>query len=86
MKNKVTAGTIARTVALAVTLLNTILTAAGKNPLPFSDTDVYSAVTDAATVVTAIIAWWKNNSFSKEAIKADEYMNELKSRTESDFE
>ena len=86
MKNKVTAGTIARTVALAVTLLNTILTAAGKNPLPFSDTDVYSAVTAAATVVTAIIAWWKNNSFSKEAIKADEYMNELRSGTESDFE
>ena len=86
MKNKVTAGTIARTVALAVTLLNTILTAAGKNPLPFSDTDVYSAVTAAATVVTAIIAWWKNNSFSKEAIKADEYMYELRSGTESDFE
>ena len=85
MKNKVTAGTIARTVALAVTLLNTILTAAGKNPLPFSDTDVYSGVTAAATVVTAIIAWWKNNSFSKEAIKADEYMNELRSGTESDF-
>ena len=86
MKNKVTAGTIARTAALALTLLNTILTAAGKNPLPFSDTDVYSAVTAAATVVTAIIAWWKNNSFSKEAMKADEYMNELRSGTESDFE
>ena len=84
MAKKVTAGTIARTAALAVTLLNTILTAAGKNPMPFSDTDVYSAVTAAATVITAIIAWWKNNSFSKEAIKADEYMNELKNR-EVDF-
>ncbi len=85
MDKRATAGTIARTAALAVTLLNTILTAAGKNPLPFSDTDAYSAVTTAATAIAAVIAWWKNNSFSKEAIKADEYMNELKNR-EVDFE
>ena len=85
MKTNISAGTIARTVALAVTLLNTILTAAGKNPLPFSDTEVYSAVTTAATVVTAIIAWWHNNSFSKEAIQADKYMDKLKNGKESDF-
>ena len=85
MAKKVTAGTIARTAALVLTLLNTILTAAGKNPLPFSDTDAYSVVTAAATAIAAVIAWWKNNSFSKEAIKADEYMNELKNR-EVDFE
>ena len=84
MKNKVTAGTIARTVALAVTLLNTILTAAGKNPLPFSDTDIYSAVSTAATAVTAVIAWWKNNSFTENAKKADKYMQELNNE-ESDF-
>ena len=83
-KEKVSIGTIARTIALAVTLLNTILTAAGKNPLPFSDTDVYSAVSTAATVVTAIIAWWKNNSFTENAKKADKYMQELNNE-ESDF-
>ena len=83
-KEKVSIGTIARTIALAVTLLNTILTAAGKNPLPFSDTDVYSAVSTAATVVTAIIAWWKNNSFTENAKKADRYMLELNNE-ESDF-
>ena len=86
MTTRISAGTIARTAALAVALLNTILTAAGKNPLPFSDTEVYSAVTTAATAVTAIIAWWHNNSFSKEAIQADEYMDNLKSGSkESDF-
>ena len=67
-----------------MTLLNTILTAAGKNPLPFSDSDVCSAVSTAATVVTAIIAWWKNNSFTENAKKADKYMQELNNE-ESDF-
>ena len=34
---KVNAGTIARTAVLAVSLLNVLLNAFGKNPLPFSD-------------------------------------------------
>ena len=80
MENKVTAGTIARTAALALTLMNTILTAAGKNPLPFSDTDAYSAVTTVATAVTAIIAWWKNNSFTQAAIEGDIVMKQLKAK------
>ena len=84
MNTNFSTGTIARTAALAVTLLNMILTAAGKNPLPFSDTDAYSAVSTAATAVTAVIAWWKNNSFTENAKKADKYMQELNNE-ESDF-
>ena len=38
---KVTAGTIARTAVLAVSLLNVLLNAFGKNPLPFSDDEVF---------------------------------------------
>lgn len=86
MNTNVSTGTIARTAALAVTLLNMILTAAGKNPLPFSDSDVYLAVTTVAAIAASVIAWWKNNSFTKEAIEADEYMNELKNKNkEVDF-
>ena len=86
MNTNVSTGTIARTAALAVTLLNMILTAAGKNPLPFSDTDIYSAVSTAATAAASLVAWWRNNSFTKEAIKADEYMNEMKNKNkEVDF-
>ena len=66
---KVTAGTIARTVVLAVSLLNVLLNAFGKNPLPFSDDEVYTAV---STVAASLAAWWKNNSFTKAALKADE--------------
>ena len=75
MNTNVSTGTIARTAALAVTLLNMILTAAGKNPLPFSDTDVYLAVTTVAAIVASVIAWWKNNSFTKAARYGDVAMN-----------
>lgn len=51
---KVTAGTIARTAVLAVSLLNVLLNAFGKNPLPFSDDEVYTAV---STVVAVAASW-----------------------------
>lgn len=75
---KVSSGTIARTVVLLFALTNQLLTAAGKNPLPFSEEEVYQAGTAVITAITAVIAWWKNNSFSKEAVQADAYMKALK--------
>jgi SPP1 family holin len=74
---KISSGTIARTVALVIALLNQVLTALGYNPLPWSDNEIYEAVTVLATVATSIIAWWKNNSFTKNAIKADNHMKYL---------
>ena len=69
---KVTAGTIARTAVLAVSLLNLVLTSFGKNPLPFSDDEVYTAVSTVVAVAASLAAWWKNNSFTRAALKADE--------------
>ena len=77
MKN-ISKETIVRTVVLIVTLANTILTALGLNPLPFSETDIYQAISTICTAAASLWAWWKNNSFTKAAIKADEYMHELK--------
>ena len=77
-KLKVSPATIARTVVLVTALANTLLTAAGKNPLPWSDNEVYNGVSAAVTVGASIVAWWKNNSFTKEAIQADNYLGELR--------
>lgn len=77
-ENKISVGTIARTVALAVTIANLVLNNIGKNPLPFSDTEVYTWVSDVAAFISIIISWWKNNSFTPAAIKADKVKDELK--------
>lgn len=71
-------GTIIRTLVLLFAIINQLLTATGRNPLPFSEEEVYQALTAVITAVTSIVAWWKNNSFSEEAIKADEYKDHLK--------
>lgn len=71
---KVSKETIVRTVVLFVALLNTVLNACGKNPLPFSDDEVYTGVSAVVATVAAVWAWWKNNSFTAAAVKADEVL------------
>lgn len=70
--------TIIRTILLVIALVNQALTASGKNPLPFADETIYELLTILFTVGASAWAWWKNNSVTKEAIAADEFMRELK--------
>lgn len=67
-----------RTVVLAVALLNQILTAAGMNPLPFSEEGMYQFLSTVVTAGVSLWNWWKNNSFTAYAVKADEYLTALR--------
>ena len=71
---KVKADTLARTIFLALTLINLILNALGKVPLQLEESFIYEVCTLAAVLLASITAWWKNNSFTKAAIKADEVL------------
>lgn len=76
--NNVKVSTIVRTIVLFLTLVNSILTVSGINPLPFSEDELYEIVSGVATVAATIWAWWENNSFTKAAIKADEEYDRIK--------
>lgn len=78
MEHKVSPDTIARTIVLALALINQLLINTGKTPIPIMEDDVYQLVSIIFTIVTAVIAWWYNNSFTKHAIRADKYMDALK--------
>lgn len=71
-------GTIIRTACLVLAIINNALAIAGKSPLPIDDAMLTEVISFTFTVVTSVVAWWKNNSFSREAIKADDYMRALK--------
>lgn len=77
MKN-VKVDTIVRTIVLVIALANQILAIAGKDAFPVTEDQVYQGVTLIATVGASVWAWWKNNSFTKQAIKADETLAKLK--------
>lgn len=77
LKN-VTAGTVARTVVLALALINQLLSATGHAVLPIEDAQIESLVSTAWTIIAAMAAWWKNNSVTDAAIKADKIKVDLK--------
>ena len=81
MNFNITAGTIARTAVLLLALTNQMLSAMGKSPLPIESTTVEQLVTAGITTIAALIAWWQNNSFTKEAIAADKEYDRLKAKS-----
>lgn len=70
--------TIVRLIVLLIALINQLLVAIGKSPLPFENETVTEFVSVLITVLAAVWAWWKNNSFTKAAIEADEIMKQKK--------
>ena len=75
---KISTATIVRTACLLLALANQMLSAMGKPIIPIESSTVEQLVTAGITTVTALIAWWHNNSFTKEAIQADNMMETLK--------
>ena len=77
-KINITKGTLIRTILLVLALINQILAVFGKSPIPIDDDTVTSLISTVWTVIASLIAWWKNNSFTDKAIKADKVLkNEL---------
>ena len=77
--NTVKIDTIARTIVLFIALANQVLAIAGKEIFPVTEDQVYQIVTLIVTVGASVWAWWKNNSFTQNAIEAENVLAQLKS-------
>ncbi len=75
---KTQTGTIVRTVCLTLALINQLLVAAGYKALPISDDQVNTVISTCITIGVSLWTWWKNNSFTKAAIKADQTLRDIK--------
>ena len=76
----ISAGTIARTACLLLALANQVLSALGKPVLPIESATVEQLVTAGITTVAALVAWWKNNSFTAAALEADKTFDRLQAQ------
>ena len=72
------ANALARTINLALALINQILTVAGYPVLPFQDEQITMIVATAWTLISSGIAWWKNNSFTQAAKAGDKVKKAVK--------
>ena len=76
----ISAGTVARTACLLLALTNQVLSALGKPVLPIESETVEQLVTAGITSIAALVAWWKNNSFTAAALEADKTFDRLKAQ------
>ena len=73
---KISAGTVARTIVLLLALVNQVLSMLGIPVLPIEDEAINTVVSTLWTVIAAVAAWWKNNSFTTAALEADQLLAE----------
>lgn len=71
-------GAIIRILVLAITTVNAILTAMGKNPIPFDENAFTECIAYIIQGVSAVWAWWKNSDMTQEAEEGTRLTHELK--------
>ena len=75
---KPSSGTIARLICLILTLVNQDLVMTGHSPLPFDLGEAEVWIATGLTAAASLWAYWKNNSWTKEAIEADDTLHLMK--------
>ena len=75
---KITKGTIVRTILLLMAVVNFTLERMGITIIPVSESGVLMLVETLLEIAVIVVGFWKNNSYTKNAIKADEFLKELK--------
>ena len=75
---KISKGTIVRTIMLAVVLINLVLKQVGIDVINVSESEVLTFVEALIEVAIIVVGFWKNNSYTKKAIRADEFLKTLR--------
>lgn len=75
---KISKSTIVRTILVFLVIINFILERMGIDVIPTDEHIVLMFVETVIEIAIIVVGFWKNNSFSKKAIKADEFLKELR--------
>lgn len=75
---KISKGTIVRTILLVVVIINLILKQFGFDLIEVDENQILEVIEIAIEIAVIIVNFWKNNSYTQNAIKADEFLRQLK--------
>ena len=64
-----------RLIMLVLSLVNLILGAFNIAPITCDENELYTVVSVIFAVITGVVTFWKNNSFTSAAQAADEYLH-----------
>ena len=75
---KISKSTIVRTILTLLVIINFILERMGIDVIPTDEYTILMFVETGIEIAIIAVGFWKNNSYSKKAIKADEFLKELR--------
>lgn len=75
---KVTKATIVRTILVFLVIINFCLEKCGYDVIPADESVILMFVETGIEIAVIIVGFWKNNSYSKKAIQADEFLKQLR--------
>lgn len=75
---KITKSTIVRTILVLLVIVNFVLERCGVDVIPTDESQILMIVETVIEIAIIAVGFWKNNSFSQKAIKADEFLKELR--------
>ena len=81
---KITKGTIIRTILMVIVLINLVLKAFGKSAITVDDGVIANVVETVIEIAAIAVGFWKNNSYSEKALKADKFLQALRNEEESE--
>lgn len=81
---KITKGTIIRTILTVIVLINLVLKAFGKSAITVDDGVIANVVETVIEIAAIAVGFWKNNSYSEKALKADKFLQDLRNEEESE--
>lgn len=75
---KITKATIVRTILVILVIINFVLEKMGVDLIPVDESTILMIVETAIEIAVIVVGFWKNNSYTENAIKADEFLRELR--------
>lgn len=70
--------TIVRTVLVIFVIINFVLERMGVDIIPVDESTILKIVETLIEVAIIVVGFWKNNSYTPNAIKADKFLKELR--------
>ena len=81
-ENGISKATIVRTIMTILVIVNFVLEKCGLDLIPTDEYTILMFVETGIEIGIIAVGFWKNNSFSEKAIKADEFLKQLRESEE----
>lgn len=75
---KISKSTIVRTILIVLVIINILLEKCGVDVIPTDEATILMVVETVIELAVIVVGFWYNNSYSKKALKAQKFLEDLR--------